>query len=52
VRVAHNKMIDALRRDVRLESLDEGADVNVSVAAPTLETDDELRLMFLCCDTS
>src|SRR6266540_73813 len=48
VRVAHNAMIDALRREAPMRPLDASHDV--SVDHPTLDRDDELRLMFLCCD--
>src|SRR5713101_5608294 len=47
VRVAHNAMVDALRREPRMTVLD-GHDLPVD--PPTLDSDDELRLMFLCCD--
>src|SRR5262249_18626926 len=49
VRVAHNVVIHALRRESRLEALDD--DPAAAIEAPTaFESDDELRLMFLCCD--
>ena len=48
VRVAHNAMIDVLRREPPMGPVDTSHEV--SVDPPTLETDDELRLMFLCCD--
>ncbi len=48
VRVAHNAMIDALRRELPMRPLDESHEA--SVDPPTLESDDELRLMFLCSD--
>ena len=48
VRVAHNAMIDALRREPPMRPLDTSHEV--SVDPPTLESDDELRLMFLCSD--
>jgi RNA polymerase sigma-70 factor (ECF subfamily) len=48
VRVAHNALIDALRRQPSTEALDDQRDGHVD--PPTLETDDELRLIFLCCD--
>lgn len=48
VRVAHNALIDALRREHSTEEL--GAGVNLTVDPPSFESDDELRLMFLCCD--
>src|SRR5262245_56956154 len=47
VRVAHNAAIDALRREGSTETLDD------RYAAPltsTPDSDDEIRLMFLCCD--
>jgi RNA polymerase sigma factor (sigma-70 family) len=46
LRVAYNVMIDALRREKRVEPL---ADRDVEVEQPTIEIDDELRLIFLCC---
>lgn len=51
VRVAHNSAIDALRRERSHLAL-AGA---VEVAAeepPSFEAEDEIRLMFLCCDPS
>jgi RNA polymerase sigma-70 factor (ECF subfamily) len=48
VRVAHNVMIDALRRERAIEPLN-GALV-LPEEAPTPDADDEIRLMFLCCD--
>jgi len=48
VRVAHNAMVDALRRDPPMEPLDAGHDAPAD--PPSLDSDDELRLMFLCCD--
>jgi RNA polymerase sigma-70 factor (ECF subfamily) len=48
VRVAHNAMIDALRREAPMRPLD--ASHEVSVDPPRLDSDDELRLMFLCSD--
>ncbi|HWW82893.1 MAG TPA: DUF6596 domain-containing protein, partial [Vicinamibacterales bacterium] len=60
VRVAHNALIDGLRRHRPTEVLEDDLDYNLgenlgqNVAArvepPTLNTDDELRLIFLCCD--
>ena len=47
VRVAHNALVDVLRREPRTEELD--AALQARVDPPALETDDELRLMFLCC---
>jgi RNA polymerase sigma-70 factor (ECF subfamily) len=49
VRVAHNALVDALRRERRTEPLGEGHDIPVE--PPALEHDDELRLTFLCCDS-
>src|SRR4029077_17906776 len=48
VRVANTARIDALRREARMRRLDASHDV--SVDPPSLDRDDELRLMFLCCD--
>lgn len=48
VRVAHNAMVDALRRERATEALDH--DHHAPVDPPALDGDDELRLMFLCCD--
>jgi RNA polymerase sigma-70 factor (ECF subfamily) len=48
VRVAHNAVIDALRREAPMRPLDTSHEV--SVDPPTLDSDDELRLMFLCSD--
>jgi RNA polymerase sigma-70 factor, ECF subfamily len=48
VRVAHNAMVDALRREPAMEALD--TDHQAPADPPLLERDDELRLMFLCCD--
>jgi len=47
LRVAHNAVIDALRHDRRSVPLSEHY-LGV-VEPPTLELDDELRLIFLCC---
>ena len=48
VRVAHNVMIDAIRRDRPTAPL---LDVHQpSLDPPSVESDDELRLVFLCCD--
>jgi RNA polymerase sigma-70 factor, ECF subfamily len=47
LRVAHNAVVDALRRDRRSVPVDEhhlGA-----TSPPEAELDDELRLIFLCC---
>jgi RNA polymerase sigma-70 factor (ECF subfamily) len=46
VQVAHHALVDALRRARRLEAVDEA---DAPVEPPTLEVDDELRLLFLCC---
>lgn len=48
VRVAHNLMVDALRRERATEPLD--ATLAAPVSALTPDADDEIRLMFLCCD--
>ena len=48
VRVAHNAMIDTLRREPPMSPLDTSHEV--SVDSLTLDSDDELRLMFLCSD--
>jgi RNA polymerase sigma-70 factor (ECF subfamily) len=48
VRVAHNALVDALRREQRIDSLDAAREA--AVEPPELDRDDELRLMFLCCD--
>src|SRR5262249_7133686 len=50
VRVAHNAVVDALRRNHPSESLDSLHDVPAD--PPGFDSDDELRLMFLCCDAS
>src|SRR5262245_22825359 len=50
VRVAHNAIVDALRRDHSSEPLDSARDVPAE--PPGFDSDDELRLMFLCCDAS
>jgi len=47
VRVAHNAVVDELRRERRTKPLDERHLGEAS--APTQELDDELRLVFLCC---
>lgn len=50
LRVAHNTLVDGLRRDRRNVPWSERA---VSeTAPPTLELDDELRSIFLCCHPS
>src|SRR5258708_20369021 len=48
VRVAHNAMIDALRRATPMRPLD--TSVEVSGDPPTLEHDDHLPLILLCSD--
>ena len=48
VRVAHNALVDMLRRESSTHPLDSEHDI--AVDPPPLETDDELRLVFLCCD--
>jgi len=48
VRVAHNAVIDVLRRDSRFDAL--GPDQDKPVDPPIPGGDDELRLMLLCCD--
>src|SRR5436309_389849 len=48
VAVAHNASVDALRREPPMESLDASHDAPVD--PPSLDSDDELRLVFLCCD--
>jgi RNA polymerase sigma-70 factor (ECF subfamily) len=48
VRVAHNALIDGLRREHPVQELEAG--LNIAVDPPSFESDDELRLMFLCCD--
>jgi RNA polymerase sigma-70 factor (ECF subfamily) len=51
VRVANNALVDALRRERPTESLDEGHDGAVDPApSDPFDAEDELRLMFLCCD--
>jgi RNA polymerase sigma-70 factor (ECF subfamily) len=58
VRVAHNRAIDQLRRDARMESLDAGDSAcrrEAAVDPPDAEgeaVDDELCLIFLCCHPS
>jgi RNA polymerase sigma-70 factor (ECF subfamily) len=47
LRVAHNRVVDALRRERRFVSLREQ---HLGAVEPlTTEIDDELRLVFLCC---
>jgi RNA polymerase sigma-70 factor (ECF subfamily) len=48
VRVAHNALVDALRRERATESLESAQ--HVSADPPAFDSDDEVRLMFLCCD--
>src|SRR5262249_2356584 len=50
VRVAHNALVDALRRERPTESIDVAGSLLAEV--PAFDADDELRLMFLCCDPS
>jgi len=50
VRVAHNAAIDALRRESPAKALD-AAD-SLQAEPPACDVEDELRLMFLCCDAS
>jgi RNA polymerase sigma-70 factor (ECF subfamily) len=47
VRVAHNAVIDALRRERPMLALESAADVPAEPPAPG--ADDEIRLIFLCC---
>lgn len=47
-RVAHNAMVDSLRRDARTDPLD--GDHRLTAEGPSFDADDEIRLMFLCCD--
>ena len=48
VRVAHNALVDALRRERTTERLDSAHEV--TAAPPSFDADDEVRLMFLCSD--
>lgn len=59
VRVANNALIDALRAERRTESLDAdpsqaGVPTNrleaLPADPPSLDSEDELRMIFLCCD--
>src|SRR5262249_5877986 len=50
VRVAHNAAVDALRRERPTAPLDLAQAVEAD--PPPFDSDDELRLMFLCCDPS
>jgi RNA polymerase sigma-70 factor (ECF subfamily) len=57
LRVAHRRALDVLRRDQRLTSLPADHDQATAAPAeeplpPSPESDDELRLMFLCCHPS
>lgn len=49
VRVAYNASIDALRRERSHLSLEGAKDVP-DAEPPSLDADNEIRLMFLCCD--
>jgi RNA polymerase sigma factor (sigma-70 family) len=51
VRVAHNAAIDALRRERSHLALEGATDV-AEGEPPSFEAEDEVRLMFLCCDPS
>ncbi len=46
LRVAHNLVIDTMRRDRRIVPFPEPG---IGVEHPALEVDDELRLIFFCC---
>lgn len=48
VRVAHNALIDTLRRERLVAPLEDSLDIPAE--PPELDSDDELRLTFLCCD--
>jgi predicted RNA polymerase sigma factor len=48
VRVAHNALIDSLRREPSTAALE--ARLDLYVEPPVSASDDELRLMLLCCD--
>src|SRR5262245_19115670 len=50
VRVAYFGVIDSLRRDRRQGALDPGREP--ASAPPSVDEEDELRLMFLCCHPS
>jgi RNA polymerase sigma-70 factor (ECF subfamily) len=50
VRVAHNVMVDALRREPAVAALDAVHDAPVDGDPPALDGDNELRLILLCCD--
>jgi RNA polymerase sigma factor (sigma-70 family) len=49
VRVAHNAVVDALRRERANLTLEHASTVP-DASPPAFDTDDEIRLMFLCCD--
>lgn len=51
VRVAHNVIVDGLRRERTAESLDAANEIARDEPL-TPADDDEVRLMFLCCDPS
>ncbi len=46
VRVAHNIVIDTLRRDRKITALPEDG---IAIDQPEFDVDDELRLVFFCC---
>jgi predicted RNA polymerase sigma factor len=48
IRVAHNVLVDALRREPATAGIDPGH--GAQVEAPPFQSDDELRLVFLCCE--
>jgi RNA polymerase sigma-70 factor (ECF subfamily) len=50
LRVAFNLAVDALRRETRLDTLPEGRDGELD--CPSSAVDDELALIFLCCNPS
>jgi len=47
VRVAHNVLVDSLRRQAQTEPLDGREEVQIE--PPAFDAGDELRLIFLCC---
>ncbi|HEX6537306.1 MAG TPA: DUF6596 domain-containing protein [Gemmatimonadaceae bacterium] len=51
VRVAHNAAVDALRREQSHLALERARDV-AEEKPPSFDAEDEVRLMFLCCDPS
>lgn len=51
VRVAHNAAVDALRRERSHLALETARDV-AEQEPPDFDAEDEVRLMFLCCDPS